>query len=178
MLISQIQAMVRGEVGNGNTIEKTLATLNRQLHRHAESGFFATLFYGILDRRKGTLKYANAGHDFPALVRRNGQLALLSSTGPALGVVDHLDHQAETVHVHEGDSLLLYTDGVTETTSSSGRQYGEIQLRDMLIRNRHRSPGDILNFIRCDVERFAGPEPPDDDRTIMVIRINRLTEKK
>ncbi len=178
LLISQIQAMVRSEVGNGNTIEKTLASLNRQLHRHAESGFFATLFYGILDRRKGTLKYANAGHDFPVLVHRNGQLNLLSSTGPALGVVEHLDHHAEKVPIHEGDSLLLYTDGVTETTSSGGRQYGEIQLRDLLIRNRHRSPGDILNFMRCDVERFAGPEPPDDDRTIMVIRINRLVEKK
>jgi serine phosphatase RsbU (regulator of sigma subunit)/DNA-binding transcriptional regulator YhcF (GntR family) len=178
MLISQIQAMVRSEVGNGNTIEKTLASLNRQLHRHAESGFFATLFYGILDRRKGTLKYANAGHDFPVLVRRNGQLTLLSSTGPALGVVEHLDHHAEKVRVHEGDSILLYTDGVTETTSSGGRQYGEIQLRDLLIRNRHRSPDDILNFIKCDVERFSGPEPPDDDRTIVVIKVNRLVEKK
>jgi len=178
MLISQIQAMVRSEVGNGNTIEKTLKSLNRQLHRHAESGFFATLFYGILDRRKGTLKYANAGHDFPALVHRNGQITLLSSTGPALGVVEHLDHHAEKVEIHEGDSLLLYTDGVTETTSSSGRQYGETQLRDLLIRNRHRSPGDILNFIRCDVERFAGPEPAEDDRTIMVIKINRLAETR
>jgi serine phosphatase RsbU (regulator of sigma subunit)/DNA-binding transcriptional regulator YhcF (GntR family) len=176
MLISQIQAMVRSEMGNGNTLKKTLAALNRQLHRHAESGFFATLFYGIFDRRKGTLKYANAGHDFPVLVRRNGEMTLLASTGPALGVVEHLDHHAETVQVHQGDSLLLYTDGVTETTSSSGRQYGEIQLRDMLIRNRHRSPADILNFIRCDVERFAGPEPPDDDRTIVVIKVNRLME--
>jgi sigma-B regulation protein RsbU (phosphoserine phosphatase) len=178
MLISQIQAMVRSEISNGNTIERTLTNLNRHLHRHAESGFFATLFYGILDRRRRVLKFANAGHDFPVLVRRNGGLELLKSTGPALGVVDSLEHHADTIEIHEGDCILLYTDGITEATSSGGRQYGETQLRDLLIRSRHRSATDILDFVRCDVERFAGPEPQSDDRTIVLVKVNRLEESK
>ena len=113
-----------------------------------------------------------------ATLCHDGQITLLGSTGPALGVVEDLDHHAETVPIHDGDSILLYTDGVTETTSSSGKQYGETQLRDMLIRNRHRCPADILDFIKCDVDRFAGPEPPEDDRTIMIIRVNRLMENE
>jgi serine phosphatase RsbU (regulator of sigma subunit)/DNA-binding transcriptional regulator YhcF (GntR family) len=176
MLISQIQALVRSGVADGKPIGHTLNHLNRQLQNQAEAGFFATLFYGIVNIETGFLQYANAGHDFPILVRRNGQTEVLTSTGPALGVVPDLDHETAGVELHEGDCLVLYTDGVTEATSSKGKPYGEAQLKDMAIRSRHRPPDEMLDFLRYDVERFGSPGPAQDDMTMMVIKINRFSE--
>jgi serine phosphatase RsbU (regulator of sigma subunit)/DNA-binding transcriptional regulator YhcF (GntR family) len=175
MLISQIQAIVRSSVADGRPIEHTLNHLNRHLQNQAETGFFATLFYGIVDISTGLLRYANAGHDFPILVRRNGQTETLSSTGPALGVVPDLAHETASIRLQEGDCLVLYTDGVTEATSARGKPYGDAQLRDMAIRARHRPPDEMLDFLRYDVERFSSAGPPQDDMTMMVTRINRLS---
>jgi serine phosphatase RsbU (regulator of sigma subunit)/DNA-binding transcriptional regulator YhcF (GntR family) len=175
MLVSQIQAILRSEVADGRPLQHTLEHLDRHLQKHAESGFFATFFYGILDTTTGALEYANAGHDFPLLVRRNGRTEALKSTGPALGVGADLAHETGYVDRHEGDCLVLYTDGITEATSSRGKQYGEAQLRDMAIRCRHKSPDEILSFVRYDVERFTSPDPPDDDMTMMVLKVNRLS---
>ncbi len=175
MLISQIQGIVRSGVADGKPIEHTLNHLNRQLQNRAETGFFTTLFYGIMNIETGFLQYANAGHNFPILVRRNGQTEVLTSTGPALGVVPDLDHETTGVELHEGDCLVLYTDGVTEATSSKGKPYGEAQLKDMAIRSRHRPPDEMLDFLRYDVERFGSPGPTQDDMTMMVIKINKFS---
>jgi sigma-B regulation protein RsbU (phosphoserine phosphatase) len=176
ILISQIQAIVRSEVGNGNTVSRTIRALNRQLHRQAGSGFFATLFYGVIDRSAAMLEYVNAGHDFPFLVRRNGEIVALKSTGPALGVLPEADHEVESISVGEGDCILLYTDGITETTSCAGRQYGESRLRDLLIGNRHSSPREIVRVITKDLEWFTGTCKQQDDRTLLALRIDQLVE--
>jgi serine phosphatase RsbU (regulator of sigma subunit)/DNA-binding transcriptional regulator YhcF (GntR family) len=175
MLISQIQAILKSEADRGSAIGATLEHVNRHLQNQAETGFFATLFYGIVDTATGVLEYANAGHDFPILVRRNGLTGALSSTGPALGVVPDLDHHTGTVVLNEGDCLILYTDGITEATSSRGNHYGEARLKDLAIRCRHKSPDETLAFIRNDVDRFRTPEPSDDDMTLVVIKVNRLS---
>jgi sigma-B regulation protein RsbU (phosphoserine phosphatase) len=174
ILMSQIQAIVRSEIGNGNTMSRTIGSLNRQLHRQVESGFFATLFYGIADRSTGALEYVNAGHDFPVLVRRNGETIALTSTGPALGVLPDAAHEIVTVPVQEGDCILLFTDGITDTTSCTGKQYGASRLRDLLIGNRHRGPREIVRAIAKDLEWFSGTRRPEDDRTLMVIKMDRL----
>jgi hypothetical protein len=175
MLVSQIQAIVRSGVADGNAIGHTLSHLNRHLGNQAETGFFATLFYGIVDLDTGLLTYANAGHDFPILVRRNGQTETLTSTGPALGVVPELSHETGSVSLQEGDCLVLYTDGVTEATSSRGKPYGEAQLRDMAIRSRHRSSEEMLDFLRYDVERFSSAGAAQDDMTMMLVKISKLS---
>jgi serine phosphatase RsbU (regulator of sigma subunit)/DNA-binding transcriptional regulator YhcF (GntR family) len=177
ILMSQIQAIVRSEIDNGGTMARTIGSLNKQLHRQVGSGFFATLFYGILDRATGTLEYANAGHDFPFLVRRNGEVTQLKSTGPALGVVEDADHEIVSVQIQEGDCILLFTDGVTDTTSCSGKPYGASRLRDILISNRHRDSREIIRAITRDLDWFSGTSQPQDDRTLMVIKIDRMNER-
>ena len=175
LLISQIQAILRSSVADGKPIEHTLKHLNRHLQSQAETGFFATLFYGVIDTNTGYLEYANAGHDFPILVRRNGQTETLGSTGPALGVVPDLVHETASTQLQEGDCLVLYTDGVTEASSARGKPYGEAQLRDMAIRARYRPPEEMLDFLRYDVERFSSAGPAHDDMTMMITRLNRLS---
>jgi serine phosphatase RsbU (regulator of sigma subunit)/DNA-binding transcriptional regulator YhcF (GntR family) len=174
MLISQVQAILKSDAGSGIDIAATLRRVNLHLQKQAETGFFATLFYGVVDTSSGVLEYANAGHEFPIIVRRNGLTVALSSTGPALGVVPDLHHATARVVLNEGDCLVLYTDGITEAESAGGSTYGEARLKDLAIRCRHRSPDETVAFLRNDVERFRTPEPSNDDMTLLVIKVNRL----
>jgi serine phosphatase RsbU (regulator of sigma subunit)/DNA-binding transcriptional regulator YhcF (GntR family) len=178
MLISQIQAILKSGVGNGDTIVRTLASLNRHLERNTAARYFATLFYGIYNRRTGCLEFANAGHDFPILVRAAGEVEVLESTGPALGVLPEYDHKTETVRVGPGDCLLFYTDGITDATDANGKHYGEQRLRNLLIRNRHLSPREVIDLIKDDLMEFCGTGTLQDDRTLMVFKVETTDERK
>jgi sigma-B regulation protein RsbU (phosphoserine phosphatase) len=178
MLIAQIQAILKSGVGNGDTIVRTLASLNSHLERNTAARYFATLFYGIYNRMTGSLQFANAGHDFPILVRAGGETEALESTGPALGVLPEYDHKIETVRVAPGDLILLYTDGITDATDTNGKHYGEQRLRNLLIRNRHLTPPEIIDLIKDDLAEFCEPGALRDDRTLMVFKVDSNDERE
>lgn len=178
MLIAQIQAILKSGVGNGDTIVRTLAGLNSHLEKNTAARYFATLFYGIYNRRTGLLEFANAGHDFPVLVRAGGEIEVLESTGPALGVLPEYDHKTETVGVGPGDCILLYTDGITDATDTNGKHYGEQRLRNLMIRNRHLAPCEIIDLIKDDLAEFCGADSLQDDRTLMVLKVDGNDERK
>ena len=178
MLIAQIQAILKSGVGNGDTVVRTLRSLNSHLERNTAARYFATLFYGIYNGRTGCLEYANAGHDFPILVRAGGEAEALESTGPALGVLPEYGHETETLRVGPGDVILFYTDGITDATDSNGKHYGEQRLRNLLIRNRDRGPRQIIDLIRDDLEEFCEGGSLADDRTLMVFKVDAKDERK
>jgi sigma-B regulation protein RsbU (phosphoserine phosphatase) len=178
MLIAQIQAILKSGVGNGDTIVRTLAGLNSHLERNTAARYFATLFYGIYNRKTGLLEFANAGHDFPVLVRADGEVEVLESTGPALGVLPEYDHETETVGVGPGDCILFYTDGITDATDTNGKHYGEQRLRNLMIRNRHLAPRQIIDLIKDDLAEFCGAGSMQDDRTLMVLKVDGNDERK
>jgi sigma-B regulation protein RsbU (phosphoserine phosphatase) len=84
------------------------------------------------------------------------------------------DRQAESIAIREGDCVLLYTDGVTGSLASNGKQYGELRLKDLLIRNRHLEPGEIIQVIKNDLRTFSPGGSADDDRTLVVVRVNSV----
>ncbi len=178
MLIAQMQAILKSGVGNGDTVVRTLENLNSHLERNTAAHYFATLFYGIYDQRTGCLEYSNAGHDFPMLVRAGGGTEALESTGPALGVLPVYGHETETVRVGPGDIVLFYTDGITDAMNSNGDNYGELRLRNLLVRNRARSPREIIDLIKDDLAEFCGAGSPADDRTLMVFKVDSKEERQ
>jgi sigma-B regulation protein RsbU (phosphoserine phosphatase) len=178
MLIAQIQAILKSGMGNGDTVVRTLASLNSHLERNTAARYFATLFYGIYNRETGGLEFANAGHDFPILVRADGDTQVLESTGPALGVLPEYDHKTETVRVGPGDLVLLYTDGITDAADTNGKHYGEQRLRNLLIRNRHLAPQDIIDLIKDDLAEFCEAGALQDDRTLMILKVDSNDERE
>jgi DNA-binding transcriptional regulator YhcF (GntR family) len=178
ILISQIQAILKNCVGNGDTIARTLASLNGHLEKNTASGYFATLFYGIYHRDTGNLEYANAGHDFPILVRAGGEIEVLESTGTALGVLPEYDQRTETVRVGPGDCILFYTDGITDATDTNGEQYGMGRLKRLIHNNHHRTPREIVDLLRNDLSEFCGTGTDQDDRTLMVFKVEYTDERK
>ena len=150
----------------GGVIQQTndyIATL------HDRSDMFATLFYGELDTASGELNYINAGHEPPIVVGRGGVRHLLSGTGPALGLFDGTEYRIDTIHLNPGETLIGYTDGVTEAGSIAGALYTRERLHG-IVAAPSDSAAETLQHLESDLFRFMEQAPRLDDITLLVVR--------
>jgi len=173
MLISQIQAMMKSEINNGNDIQQILENVNKMVVRYTPKDKFVTLFYGIFDKSNNQFDYATAGHNFPIWLRENGQFDTLSQGGPALGLTEKAKFKTGKIKLVSDDIILFYTDGVTETMDNSKEQYSENRLNDLLVKSRHLSSQKIVDEILDDLNDFNDDEALQDDRTILVLKISQ-----
>jgi sigma-B regulation protein RsbU (phosphoserine phosphatase) len=171
MVISPLQAIIKSETSHGSSIQQIMPNLNQYVKRFASTKSFATLVYGVFDDRTGSFEFANAGHHPPMLVRQNGQIEFLKTTGPALGLLAEAEHQIARTKLNTGDCLLFYTDGVTETMNPAREEYGEPRLQDLLIRHRECGAQEIIDYIIDDLNTFRASALLQDDRTIMALKV-------
>ena len=175
MMISQIQAMIKSEVNNGNCIQKVVENVNNHLADSSPSERFATLFYGVFNKKTGEFQYANAGHNYPVLVRKDGTRELLKTGGLPLGFIRGVTYKTGTETLSPGDTIFLYTDGVTETMNHMDEEYGEDRLLNVITRTRHYEVNEIISSVINDLNSFHREEPLQDDRTILTLRVNVST---
>jgi serine phosphatase RsbU (regulator of sigma subunit)/DNA-binding transcriptional regulator YhcF (GntR family) len=173
MLISQIQAMMKSEINNGNDIQQILENVNKMMVRYTPKDKFVTLFYGVYDQSNNQFEYATAGHNYPIWLRGNGKYDTLSKGGPALGLIEKAKYKTGTANLSANDVILFYTDGVTETMDNAKQQYGENRLTDLLVKSRHLSSQKIVDEILDDLNDFNNEEALQDDRTILVLKISK-----
>jgi sigma-B regulation protein RsbU (phosphoserine phosphatase) len=136
---------------------------------------FVTAFLGSYDPRTRMLTYCNAGHNPPLLLTSQGKgesvVHWLRPTAPAIGLVEDAQYRVATVSVKPGDLLVLYTDGVTETTDMAGEEFGDERLSSVVELNAQASAGEILHAVRRELARHGGDQPLSDDTTIVVQKI-------
>ncbi len=173
MLISQIQAMMKSEINNGNDIQQILENVNKMVVRYTPKDKFVTLFYGVYDQSNNQFQYATAGHNYPIWLRNHGNCDTLAKGGPALGLIEKAKYKTGTVNLSADDMILFYTDGVTETMDSAKEQYGENRLNDLLAQSRHLSAPKIVDGILDDLNDFNNDEALQDDRTILVLKVSQ-----
>jgi len=132
---------------------------------------YLSLFYGILDPKKGTLTYANAGHPHAFAIRDDGTTERLVATDPPVGIAGPDSYGERTVPWEAGnDLLLLFTDGLSDTLASEERASGEAIVLEAAIAGRHGNPGDLVDdLFRRAAE--ANPTVPADDITALVMRV-------
>jgi len=129
---------------------------------------FVTLVVGVLDPKNGTVEFANAGHVAPLVVSRNG-IAQLTSTDMVVGLFAFATYRNQHVALEEGDSLVLFTDGVTEAENEAEEQLGLAPIA-ALVGTLHGTPAaQILDLIDMHVHTFIGTVPPADDVTMFAI---------
>jgi sigma-B regulation protein RsbU (phosphoserine phosphatase) len=119
--------------------------------------------------RSSALEICNAGHT-PAVWVRNGQPTKLEATGVPLGLFSSVDYPTQSIELARGDTLFLYTDGLTETHSARGEEYGEDRLMKVLESSASLSPKAILQACIEDAQQFRADEPASDDLAMMAIR--------
>ncbi len=132
---------------------------------------FVTAFYGILDLDTGELRYANAGHNPPILAPKEGAVSQLPVTGGvAMGVMPGLAYAENRVKLTPGDTLILYTDGISEAMDRDGQEFTEARLIGSLAESHRDSVEIVMSSLIDAVHRFVGDAPQSDDITCLIVR--------
>ena len=162
LLVSAIRASIYALVGHDLAVRSILRRANRFFNESVESGKFVTLFYGVLDVRHRRLLYSNAGHVPPVLLRRGGGVELLEDGGVPLGLFPAPRYVDGYAILHEGDVLVLYTDGVVEAMDRDERPYGLDRFVAMLARARDGGAADMCGVVMDDVRQHLAGSYTDD----------------
>lgn len=159
------------------TPEGIVTALNDALSESNESFMFCTTFVGILDIKSGDLMYCNAGHNPPVvLLSDGGAVPLEVISNIALGVWPGYEFKGESYKMRKGDSLFLYTDGVTESEDVNKSLYGESRLMNLLRQESSRSPRVITENVLNDVSLHAADARQSDDITILCCSLSQPQE--
>ncbi|HEV8415192.1 MAG TPA: SpoIIE family protein phosphatase [Bryobacteraceae bacterium] len=170
LLMANLQACFRTQAASG--VQRP-AELSAAVHRHFYSSTgsdrFATLFFGSYDDRTRRMRYVNCGHCAPLHLRSGGELRKLEPTGAVLGAFEEWNCAEDEISLDAGDTLLLYSDGVTEATNSSGDEFGEYRLARLLRERRSRTADDLVRDVVNAVAAYSGGSRMDDI-TVVAIR--------
>ncbi|MBK5254649.1 MAG: SpoIIE family protein phosphatase [Vicinamibacteria bacterium] len=174
ILWAHLQATLRSRTDLlGGDLTALMQTVNGLFFAATAPEHFATMFLGVYDDGTLQLRYVNCGHNPPLLARENGDCEQLSSTAPALGLMERWTAHMGEVVLRPSDTLLIYSDGVTEARPSSASgvddEFGEARLAAFVQRHRRLSLADLPSLLLSAVQAFAGGAP-QDDRTIVALR--------
>ena len=157
-------------IGNPEPSE-VLEEVNSLLHEDNETQMFVTVLYAVYDPYTGDFTYASGGHDAPLLVRADGTSELLPLTGGiALGLIPGLEYNQNSVTLNAGETLILYTDGVTEAMNGEGEQFGVERLRDVFSNSVPKDSSEATRMIFEAVSAFADGAAQSDDITCLTLR--------
>ena len=171
---SAVKTALSAYAWEGRTPARMVATLNEFLLGFSRVETFATLFVGIVDLATSSLTYCSAGHPPAILVSaQSGDAELLDVQSGVVGAFHDMEYKNGTVHLHEGDILLLYTDGTTEARSPEGAFFGETGLRDMIMNEVPRGFDGLLNRFLSTLDRYTGRRL-DDDVAMVALRFDEL----
>ncbi|HUO24988.1 MAG TPA: SpoIIE family protein phosphatase [Candidatus Aquilonibacter sp.] len=163
LLMANLQANLRSQSAIAmEQPQKFLQSVNQLFYQNTSESAYATLFFGEYDDRTRRLRYANCGHYAPMLLRRDNTLDRLDSTGTVLGLFRDWECSVAEHSVSAGDTLALYTDGITESFDDAEDEFGEERLIDLLRKNRERNAQETLAAILDQVQQFSGNKQHDD----------------
>jgi GAF domain-containing protein len=171
LFMALTRTLVRAAVIETDSPAKAMRRVNDLLVPDTQQGMFVTAFYAVLETETGSLTYTNAGHNPPLVLRGGGgPPERLTRTGVALGAMEQAPMQERTIQLGPGDSLLLYTDGLTEAGSSDGELFGEGRLEDALRSARIESAEHVLHVVEQALNAFIQSTPLGDDLTMLALR--------
>ena len=170
LLMANLQANLRSQCAIAiDQPQRFLQSVNQMFYANSTDSAYATLFFAEYDDDTRWLRYANCGHLCALVLRENGGLCRLTSTGTVLGLFEEWDCTIAEQQLEPGDTLALYTDGITESFDAAGEEFGEQRLTETLRKHRELKPADLMSAIVDEVRRFSVGEQ-HDDITLIVAR--------
>jgi serine phosphatase RsbU (regulator of sigma subunit) len=170
LLMANLQANLRSQCAIAlDDLERLLCSVNRLFYENTSESSYATLFFAEYDDQARRLRYVNCGH-LPGLVlHQDGAVERLGSTATLVGIFEEWDCSIAECQLTAGDSLALYTDGITESFNDAGEEFGEQRLIEALRRYRDLAPRAVIASIVEEVQRFS-PHEQWDDITLIVAK--------
>lgn len=150
---------------------KTVTETNDMLSRESFDSMFVTLFYGVINTATGVITYVNAGHNPPYILHSNGKVEVLpNSENICTGVIEGFPYKANELKLEKGDTLVTFTDGVTEACDTQNELYGEARLEALLTGLAGKSAEEITHAVNADVTKHAEGAEQSDDITMLTLR--------
>ncbi len=170
ILMACLQSIIRGESAVGGDLADCIGRINRHLFNSTTPEKYATMFYGILNPVSHELTYVNAGHNRPYLVRSDGSVEVLETTGAAVGCFDHMPYRSETISLGSGDVLAMFSDGLPEAHTAEDVEYEEERMLTVIQNTRYMPAQMVVEAVFSSIRTFTGDIPQFDDMTLMVIK--------
>jgi len=156
----------------GDDLGALLKVVNHQAYASSSEGRYATLFYGVFDGSTRILRYVNAGHNPPVVIRRDGSMHCLETGGAPVGLFADSEYGEGIVKLETGDLVIAFTDGLIEATNQDGEEWGVQGLLKAAVSAAQRSQdaGDLVNLSFNSMDDFSKGHQTDD-ATLAVVRV-------
>lgn len=163
LLMANLQANLRSQCAIASERpQQFLRSINQLFYENTSDGDYATFFFAEYDDKTRRLRYANCGHLPPLLLRRDGALERLEPTSTVVGLFEEWNCSIEETQLVPGDTLALYTDGMTESANDAGEEFGRDRLCESLRSHVGLPSSELLAFVVDEVRRFSANEQQDD----------------
>jgi len=170
LVMANLQATMRSLALFDADPKDCLERANKLLFRSTDARTFVSLFYGILDARQGTLRYANAGQGMPLLFHASEKPGRLAQRGIALGVKEDVQYNEEEIPITVGDRILIYTDGISEAMNAAMEEFGEERLQRIIAGTRTSSSLGLIEEILAEVNAYIHDASRNDDMTVVLLK--------
>jgi sigma-B regulation protein RsbU (phosphoserine phosphatase) len=171
LMISNVQSSLRtAALFTGHDGAAAIDAVNRQVYGSSLQERYATLFYGVFDPRTCVLRFVNAGHQPPMVLRPDGSIVWLESGGAPVGMFPDWSYERGAVQLSPGDLLIASTDGVTEVVNPSGEEWGVDGLREAAEGSYAKTADEIVQAIFSSMDDFSRGRQTDD-ATVLVLRV-------
>ena len=170
LFMAEAKALIKSRAQTGEEPAVIMTHVNNQLTETSEGRCFVTVWLAIIDLETGEGVAANAGHEHPALCRKDSVFELVIYRHDLVaGMVKDISYRQHSFRLKPGDRLYVYTDGVPEAANESGEQFGTDRMLEVLNRNRDAATGRLLEAVSEEINDFMGKAPRFDDTTMMCL---------
>jgi sigma-B regulation protein RsbU (phosphoserine phosphatase) len=153
-----------------SAVARKVTNINQQLCQSTEANRFATLVLALYEDRTRMLRYTNAGHNPPILVRADGTIERLTTGGMMAGAFEWAEYEEASLTLRDGDLLLIFSDGISEAENAAGEEYGEEKLIRFAVEHRTLSADEMRLAIFNEIDAWAGGRERGDDQTLVIIK--------
>ncbi len=168
LFMMRAKTAIRNLAESGKEPAEILKRANSELCEGNDADMFVTVWLGLMNLDTGVMQCANAGHEYPVLMRTGGEYELIKDKhGLALAAMDGVSYRSYELQLHPGDKLFVYTDGVPEAINTDVEQYGTDRLLTVLNARKDEAPKDLLPEVRQDISAFAAGTDQFDDITML-----------
>nr|HMS40768.1 PP2C family protein-serine/threonine phosphatase [Pyrinomonadaceae bacterium] len=170
LLMSSLHAAIHAQITAKTPLMQTIVSVNKYLTENTPSNRFVTLFAAELDPQTGVLTYINAGHNPPLVGRANGEVEQLESGGFPLGLILMAEYEIGQLQLNSGDSLIVYSDGVSEANNLKEEEFGMDRLKAVVSKNINRSAAGLRDKVENALSNFTQTAPANDDITLVIVK--------
>ena len=171
LLMAVCKTLLKATAYKGMPADSILSEVNNILVDESPSNMFVTVFYGVLDTRSGAFEYSNGGHNSPYLLANDGSVKQLPDVGGLLlGAMKDVEYQSNVIMLQPGESLIFYTDGVTEAFNKDNEEYKESRLEKVFEGKNSLNANEIVTSVFEDVQTFTNGVEQSDDITCLALK--------